>query len=294
VGPPFVNPVTGPLGLALLALTGIGPLIAWRRASVANLKRQFTGPVVAGIVTGAILVALGMRHWWAVLAYVLAAFVFATIVQEFQKGMVARHRMYGESYPVAFFRLVGRNRRRYGGYIVHVGIVMLFAAFAGLAFKEEFDISIQGGQSYEAVDPYGDRWRFVSQGVSRYEELNRQTTAVLLEASRNGKRVGIIKSEKRQYVDSNGNPTFEPSSVVGILGGLRQDVYVVLAGVRGEDVAEMRITFNPLVWWVWYGGVIMAIGGIIVMWPRAERRKPHEGYATVLEPAGATAEGARS
>jgi cytochrome c-type biogenesis protein CcmF len=106
--------------------------------------------------------------------------------------------------------------------------------------------------------------------------------------------VGIIKSEKRQYVDSNGNPTFEPSSVVGILGGARQDVYVVLAGVTGEDTAEMRITFNPLVWWVWYGGIVMAIGGIIVMWPRAERRKPHAGYATVLEPAGAMAEGVRS
>jgi cytochrome c-type biogenesis protein CcmF len=294
VGPPFFNQVNVPLGLALLALTGIGPLIAWRRASAANLKRQFTGPVVTGIVTGAFLVALGMRHWWAVIAYVIAAFVLATIVQEFYKGTRARHRMYGESLPVAFLRLIGRNRRRYGGYIVHVGIVLLFAAFAGLAFKEEFDVSIKGGQAYEAVDPYGDHWRFVSQGVSRYEELNRQTTAVLLEASRNGKRVGVIKSEKRQYVDSNGNPTFEPSSVVGILGGLRQDVYVVLAGVTGEDTAEMRITFNPLVWWVWYGGVVIAIGGLIVMWPRAERRKPHAGYATVLEPASATAEAGQS
>jgi cytochrome c-type biogenesis protein CcmF len=284
VGPPFFNQVNIPLGLALLALTGIGPLIAWRRASVPNLKRQFTGPVVIGIVVGALVVALGMRQVHAIIAYALGGFVLATIIQEFQKGIVARHRMYGESIPVALFRLVARNRRRYGGYIVHVGVVVLFAAFAGLAFKKELDVTLKGAQSYEAVDPYGDHWRFVSQGVSRYEELNRLTTAVLLEAWRNGKHVGVIKSEKRQYIDSNKNFTFEPSTEVGIMSGLRQDVYVVLAGTTGDDTAEMRITFNPLVWWVWYGGLIMAIGGLIVMWPQAERRKAQAGYATVLEP----------
>ena len=125
----------------------------------------------------------------------------------------------------------------------------------------------------------------MSQGVSRYEQLNRQTTAVLLEASRNGKREGVIRTEKRQYVDSNGNPTFQPSTEVGLLSSLRQDVYVVLAGVAGEDTAELRITFNPLVWWVWYGGMIMAFGGLIVMWPQAERRKKQAGYEAMLEPA---------
>jgi cytochrome c-type biogenesis protein CcmF len=193
--------------------------------------------------------------------------------------------MYGENVAVGLFRLVARNRRRYGGYIVHLGVVILFAAFAGLAFKREFDVTLRGGERYEVVDPYGRRWAFVSQGISRYEELNRQTTAVLLEAWRDGKKVGIIKSEKRQHVDSRGIPTFEPSTEVGILEGMQQDVYVVLAGALGEDTAELRITFNPLVWWVWYGGMIMALGGLIVMWPQAERRKVQAGYATVLEPA---------
>lgn len=108
---------------------------------------------------------------------------------------------------------------------------------------------------------------------------------MLLEATRNGKPAGVIRTEKRQYVDSNGNPTFQPSTEVGIMSGLRQDVYVVLAGVIGQDTAEMRITFNPLVWWVWYGGMIMALGGLIVMWPQAERRKKQAGYEAVLEPA---------
>ncbi|HEX5409460.1 MAG TPA: heme lyase CcmF/NrfE family subunit [Gemmatimonadaceae bacterium] len=289
VGPPFFNQVNVPLGLLLLLLTGIGPLIAWRRASTANLKRQFTGPVVAGVVALALLLALGMRNVYAIIAYTLGAFVLMTILQEFRKGVEARHRMYGEGRAVALLHLVARNRRRYGGYIVHVGIVVLFAAFAGLAFKEEFDVSLKGGEQYAAVDPYGHRWRFVSQGVSRYDELNRHTTAVLLEAFRDGKRMGVIKTEKRQYVDSRGVPSFEPSTEVGIMSGLRQDVYVVLAGVSGEDTAEMRITFNPLVWWVWYGGMIMALGGLIVMWPQAERRRRQAGYEAVLEPAGTSA-----
>jgi len=289
VGQPFFNKVNIPLGLALLALTGIGPLIAWRRASAENLKRQFRGPLLVGITTGAALFALGMRELGALVAYTLCGFVTGTILQEFWKGVGARRRMYNENVVMALVRLVARNRRRYGGYIVHVGIVVLFAAFAGLAFKEEFDVTLKGGEAYEARDPYGNEWRFVSQGVSRYDELNRQTTAVLLDAFRNGKQVGVIKTEKRQYMDSRGVPTFQPATEVGIMEGVREDVYVVLAGVIGEETAEMRITFNPLVWWVWYGGLIMAIGGLIVMWPQAERRRAQAGYSTVLQPAEQTA-----
>src|SRR6476661_2871801 len=289
VGPPFFNKVNVPLGLALLALTGIGPLIAWRRASAENLKRQFTGPLLVGITTGAALFAFGMRDFGALVAYTLCGFVTGTIIQEFWKGVGARRRMYGENAVMALVRLVARNRRRYGGYIVHVGIVILFAAFAGLAFKKEFDVTLKGGERYEATDPYGNEWRFVSQGVSRYDELNRQTTAVLLDAYRNGKRVGVIKTEKRQYTDSRGVPTFQPATEVGIMEGVREDVYVVLAGVVGEDTAEMRITFNPLVWWVWYGGMIMALGGLIVMWPQATRagtkRRAEGGYVVVMQPA---------
>jgi len=159
--------------------------------------------------------------------------------------------------------------RRYGGHIVHVGIVLLFAAFAGLAFKRETDVSLTAGQSYETTDPFGARWRFVSQGVSTSKSLNRDITAVALEAWRNGRPMGLIKTEKRQYFDSQNRPTFDPSTEVGIRSDARQDVYIVLAGVRG-DTAELRITFNPLVVWVWAGGFVMAIGGIIVMWPQTD------------------------
>jgi cytochrome c-type biogenesis protein CcmF len=285
VGPPFFNAVNIPLGLLLLGLTGVGPLIAWRRASVSNLRRQFAVPLFGGVTTLALLLASGMRQPSAIAAYALAGFVATTILQEFYKGVGARRRMHGESIPVAFVRLVARNRRRYGGYIVHAGVVILFCAFAGLAFKRENDVTLKAGESFETRDPYGHQWRFVSEGLSVDTKLNRRIVAIGLKPTRDGKPMPLIESEKRQYFDSQNQDTFEPATVVGIQEGLRQDVYVVLAGVVNDDTAEVRITFNPLVWWVWYGGMIMAIGGLIVMWPQAGRRK-ESGYAAVMETAG--------
>jgi cytochrome c-type biogenesis protein CcmF len=273
VGPPFFNAVNVPLGLLLLALTGVGPLIAWRRASPANLRRQFSVPVAGGVIAVILLLALGMREGYALMSFGLAAFVLTTILQEFGKGTSARRRMYGESLPRALGRLIARNRRRYGGYVVHVGVVVLFIAFAGFMFKKESDVSLGPGETATLVDPYGHRWTFTSQGVSEFEQLNRRVVAVALQMARDGKPKGLIRSERRQHVDSRGVPTFEPSTEVGIDYSLRQDTYVVLAGVAGER-AEMRIAFNPLVAWVWIGGVIMAIGGMIVMWPAVERRAP--------------------
>jgi cytochrome c-type biogenesis protein CcmF len=290
VGPPFFNAVNIPLGLALLALTGVGPLIAWRRASVSNLKRQFIAPMVSGLAVGALLLALGMRDAYALVSYTLAGFVAATIVQEFVKGTRARRTIHGEALPIALARLVARNRRRYGGYVVHLGIVVLFSAFAGMAFKQENDVTLKPGESFTAKDPWGHQWRFVSQGVSRFEASNRDVLAIGLDTYRDGKRIGVLTSEQRQYRDSRGNPTFNPSTEVGIHGTLKEDTYVVLAGVTGDETAELRISFNPLVWWVWYGGAIMAIGGLIVMWPAAETRRPNSGYRASLAPNAELAE----
>src|SRR5437879_4808028 len=133
VGPPFFNQVNIPLGLALLALTGIGPLIAWRRASLPNLRRQFAVPATTGGLTLLVLLGGGLRDLYALLAIALGGFVAATIAQEFARGTRARHRQYPEVYPLAFARLLGRNRRRHGGYIVHTGIVIPFVAFRGRA-----------------------------------------------------------------------------------------------------------------------------------------------------------------
>src|SRR5256714_2314071 len=145
VGPPFFNQVNIPLGLALLALTGIGPLIAWRRASVPNLHRQVAVPGTVVAFTLLVLLVGGMRDLYALLAIALGGFVTATIVQEFARGTRARHRQYGEAYAFAFARLLARNRRRYGGYIVPTGIVILFVAFAGRAVQTETGAALRPG-----------------------------------------------------------------------------------------------------------------------------------------------------
>ena len=285
VGPPFFNQVNIPLGLALLALTGIGPLIAWRRASVPNLQRQFAVPVTTGVFTGLVLVLLGMRDVYALLAMAIGGFVVATVTQEFARGTRARHRQYHEAVPVALGRLVARNRRRYGGYVVHIGIVVLFVAFAGMAFKTETEATLRPGESASIKSPYGWTYTFTHLGISQFDQLNRQVTAATLEVRRNGKRIGLLTTEKRQHVDALGRPTFQPSTEVGIRSDPLEDLYVVLGGVvNGSEQAVFRLTINPLVWWVWYGGLILVIGGLIVMWPggTVAVKRTEAGYAVRL------------
>jgi cytochrome c-type biogenesis protein CcmF len=289
VGPPFFNQVNIPLGLFLLLLTGIGPLIAWRRASPENLKRQFLWPTTAMVVTFVSLAAIRMSDWWSVIAYALGAFVVGTVMQEFVRGTGARHRLHGESYALALFRLVGRNRRRYGGYVVHLGMVMLFAAFAGLAFKRETEVTLKPGQSVDVKSPYGWTYRITHQSVSQYEQLNRFVTAASVDVTRNGKYIGTMKSEKRQHLDSLGRPTFEPSTEVAIRSDMKEDLYIVFAGaVQGTEEAVYRITINPLVWWVWYGGMVLAAGGLITLWPGAQG--PTAASRRRAEPAGYVAQ----
>jgi len=286
VGPPFFNQVNVPLGLLLLLLTGIGPLIAWRHASTGNLKRQFLWPVAMLLLTATALTLVRMSDGWAIGAFALGAFVVATVVQEFVRGTGARMRLHQESVPLAFVRLVGRNRRRYGGYVVHLGIVMLFAGFAGLAFKSDTEATLKPGQSVEVRSPYGHVFRLTLDGVSQYEQLNRFVTAATLEVSRDGVPLGLMRSEKRQHLNSLGQTTFEPSTEVAIRSDIREDLYVVYAGsVQGTEESVFRITLNPLVWWVWYGGMVLVVGGLISMWPggggptaASRRRAEPAGY----------------
>ena len=292
VGPPFFNQVNVPLGLALLAMTGVGPLIAWRRASLPNLRRQFAVPLTSGVFVLLILLVAGMRDIGALIAFSIGGFVLGTVVQEFARGARARHRQYGEPVMLALLQLLSRNRRRYGGYIVHVAMVLLFVAFAGMAFKTETQASLRPGETATLRGPDGHVYTFTHLGVSQYNTMNRQVTAVLLDVGRDGKPFGRMRTEKRQHVDALGNPTFEPSTEVGIMSGLRVDLYVVLAGlVNGTEQAVFRFTINPLVWWVWFGGLVLVVGGLIVLWPGgaavpvkgSKASAVQAGYAVKLE-----------
>jgi cytochrome c-type biogenesis protein CcmF len=292
VGPPFFNRVNVPLGLLLLGLTGVGPLIAWRKASTGNLRRQFIAPVASGLLVLAGLLASGVRDFHALTALALAGFVAGTVVQEFYRGVRARRRMHGESIPLAFARLIGRNRRRYGGYIVHVGVLVYFVAFAGMAFKREREATLKPGESVELSSPFGHTYRFTHLGISQYESLNRIVSAATVEIAKDGKAAGLMTSEKRQHVDSFKRPTFEPSTEVGIRSNLQEDVYIVFAGsVDGSEEAVYRFNINPLVWWVWFGGFVLTVGGVLTMWPGGGPRSPaprraQAGYEVTLVGSG--------
>src|SRR6267378_4438693 len=262
-GPATFNFVNIPLGLVLLLLTGIGPLIAWRRASLPNLRRQFAVPVTSGVFMLLILLVAGMRDLGPLLAISIGAFVFATVIQEFARGARARHRQYGE--PIAF---------------------------AGMAFKTETQATLRPGDSVTLKSPYGHLYTFTHLGISQYNALNREVTAALVEVRRDGKQIGRLRTEKRQHVDALGRPTFEPSTAVGIRSDLREDLYVVLGGlVNGTEEAVYRFTINPLVWWVWFGGFVLVIGGLIVLWPgggsapgaRGRTQRAQAGYTVKLE-----------
>ena len=286
VGPPFFNQVNIPIGLALLVLTGIGPLIAWRRASPSHLKRQFLWPVVSGFVAALLVMILGMRHAYALVTVSFSAFVLATIVQEFWKGAGARHRLRGENYGVALARLVSKNRRRYGGYVVHLAIVIYFVAFIGEAYKTDMEASLLPGETATLRSAFGHDYTFTHVGVSQYDQLNRFVSAASVEVTKGESRLGIMTSEKRQYWDSMGQPIFQPSTEPAIKSGLLEDLYITYAGsVDGTEEAVYRFSINPMVWWLWFGGVLLVVGGVVTLWPggvssQASVRKAMAGYQT--------------
>jgi cytochrome c-type biogenesis protein CcmF len=193
--------------------------------------------------------------------------------------------------------LIARNRRRYGGYIVHLGFLVYICAFAGMAFRVTKEVTLLPGESTEIRSPYGHTYTLTHMGVSQYPQLNRFVSAASLEVKKDGVDQGRITSEKRQHLDSFGRPTFEPSTEVGIWSNAQEDLYVVYAGtVGGTDQATFAITINPLVMWVWLGGGILILGGIITMWPGGpqvgvrKRSEVQAGYEAPLVGVGASTE----
>jgi len=278
VGPPFFNRVNLPIGLVLLALTGIGPVIAWRRATKRNLKRNFATPVVAGGVVVAILLGLGARNGYALWTFGISTFVLTVIVVEFWKGTRARARIEGEGFFPAFLHLIARNRRRWGGYIVHVGVVLIFTAFAGRAFEQEIRKTMNPGETVTVASPFGHTYTLTYEGMSSSREGNFERWVALMTIQKDGEALGAMSTERRWY------PSRETMTTeVGIRSTLVEDLYVILAdvedlqGMVANDPAAQRIVVqvmvNPLVGWIWYGGVILTIGSLIALWPAAEIRK---------------------
>jgi cytochrome c-type biogenesis protein CcmF len=262
VGAPFYERVNGPLFAALLLMMGIGPLLAWRRASWASIWRNFRWPALAGAVVAAGLPLLGMRAWWAILGFSICTFAAGTIVYEVWRGVRVRHG-HGEDYLAALGRLVARHRRRYGGYLVHLGLVALAVGVIGSQFfQQKHDALLAHGQ-HIAVASYTVTFLDASDVVRGDVE----TVTAHLRVSSGSQTLGDIYPARNIYANFQNQPTSDISITTYGL----QDLYVFLADWDESGNVTIRVFVNPLVPLIWLGGALMLLGGAICWWP--ERRR---------------------
>ncbi len=264
VGAPYFNSISAPLGLLLFALMGICPLIAWRRASVKNLRDNFLWPAVAGVVVGIALFIAGIRKPYALLAYAIATFTILTLFLEIFRGMAVRHRLTGESYPLALVRLMVRNRRRHGGYIVHLGLVLMLLGITGSqAYALDVTKTLKAGEQLN-IGNYKVTFNKIDQkkgGPNNSRDIIYADLSVF-DAKTNA-FITTIEPQKVYYPT-----TQEPSTEVGLYTTPKEDLYMILAGWEnnGADVT-FKVFVNPLVWWLWVGGYVLVFGALFALWP---------------------------
>jgi cytochrome c-type biogenesis protein CcmF len=256
VGTPFFNKVNIPLGLLLLFLTGVGPLLAWRKTSPESLRRNFGWPSVLAVVGAAAMYALGYRDAYSVVCFALCAFVAATIVQEFYRGARVVRMRSGASWVASCVDLTMRNTRRYGGYIVHFGMVLIFIGLAGAAFNKDVQKEMPIGSTIH-IGPYD----LLLQSVDQKQEPNYTAERMIFEVLKNNKPVMMLYPEKRDFHTGQQNGT-----MVAIYSTLREDLYVVYAGLSPDgNTPVIHVFLNPLVKFIWFGGVVVVMGTIVAL-----------------------------
>jgi cytochrome c-type biogenesis protein CcmF len=284
VGPPFFNQVNGPLFAVLVLTMGIAPLMPWRRASRGKLAHLVLWPAVVGlVVTAALLVLPGMRQLVVfpgtrlpilplTLFYGMLAFVATTIALEFWHGARARHLVSREGYLVALGNLVSRNRRRYGGYLVHLGVIMVALGVIGTQFlKVETQRYLALGESFTITSPLTGTYTLVYDGLSTLqasEDVRR--TGAALTVWRDERPIGLLQPTHDLFVEQG-----QTMTVPAMRHSLAEDLYVILAGWEdGGKTATFKAYVEPLVNWLWIGGLVFVVGTAVAAWPaHAEERQ---------------------
>ena len=263
VDAPFFNRINIPIGLALIFLTGIGPLIAWRRSSLESLKRAFLVPTVAGVALMVVLAFFGAyEHPYALVSFGLCMFVTATIVSEFWKGASAIRAKNGIGFIPAAIELTHRNTRRYGGYLVHMVIVFMFIGYTGAAFNQDVTKEVAPGGS-TVVGHYNLRIANIQSGENDTYAWQR----LAVDVSRNGTALGTLFPERRLYKASQ-----QPTSEVSIRRRLNEDFYINFAGLSADNKrAVIQAYVFPLVSWIWIGFWVLAFGTIVCLIPNKVR-----------------------
>jgi cytochrome c-type biogenesis protein CcmF len=259
VGPPYFKQVAGPLLGAVILLMGIGPLMPWRRASRDHLLNNFVVPVGGTVVGLLVLIVLGIRDPFAILGFGLCLFVLGTIVQEFARGTRARHSATGENYARSFVSLIRRNNRRYGGYIVHLAMLLIGAGVIGSqVYQQEVQATLAPGDSVTLAG-----YTVTANGTQTIMSPGLRSVDAVLTV--NGQE---LRAEKQFFE----NFPQQPSTKVGLRSTPFEDLYVVLAGWEGDGPGakvSLAIFVNPLVSWIWAGGVLLLLGTAVSLWSAA-------------------------
>jgi cytochrome c-type biogenesis protein CcmF len=258
VGPPFFNKVNIPIALFLLFLTGVGPILAWRKTSLDALRRNFTWPLTGGLAAGAIALIFDFRNFYAVVCLILSVFVALTIFSEFYRGARVIASRDHVNLVSAAGELTMRNTRRYGGYIVHFGMVLIFIGIAGSAFNRDVQKEMAVGQTL-AIGPY----TILCQNFDQVANNNYQSDRATLEVFRGGRSVMMLYPERRFFLASQVTET-----MVAIETAPLRDLYVVYAG-RSPETGKpvIHAYLNPLVKFIWFGGLIVALGTGLALLP---------------------------
>jgi cytochrome c-type biogenesis protein CcmF len=274
VGPPFFNKVTIPVAMLLLLLTSLGPLLAWRKTSLESLRRNFLWPALGALAAGIFLMAtplswgspFGMRPWndvsyfYSLMTIMLSVLVGLTVVSEFVRGgrVISGHT--GQNLFASMLQLAHRNTRRYGGYIVHVGVIIIMIGFAGSAFNEDKEKEMAFGDKL-AIGPY----TLVCQSYTQEEKPNYGSEWAIMQVFKGGRQVDTLYPESRFYKASQ-----QQQHIPTVRSTLKEDLYVVYEGQNpdtGHPVIKAHL--NPLVLWIWIGVWVMLFGTIVALVPNA-------------------------
>jgi cytochrome c-type biogenesis protein CcmF len=264
VGAPFYNRVGLPIGLFLLFLTGIGPILAWRSTSLKSIRRNFILPVGSAIATAVILMVAGVRPWqdqatlYALISFSLGAMVITAVSSEFLRGAAVIHRQTGRNLFSAMVELTHRNTRRYGGYIVHFGVVLIFIGIAGSAFNKVNEQEL-GFHDSMTIGPY----KLVDQSYTEDDNKNYRSEYALLDVYKGNKKITQMAPEQRFYYASQ-----QTATMVANHSNLQRDLYVIYAG-KNPDTGQpiIKVFLNPLVNWIWIGVGVIILGTAVALYP---------------------------
>jgi len=284
VGPPFFNRVNVPVALLLLLLTAVGPLLAWRRTSVESLKRNFLWPAIGALATGVLLVALGMRPWtdvsyfYSLMTIMLSVLVALTVISEFVRGgrVIGRHT--GQNLFASMVQLAHRNTRRYGGYIVHFGVIVIMIGFAGSVFNQDKEQEMGFGDKM-TIGAY----TLVCQSYTQDDNPNYGSEWAVMNVFKGGKQIATLNPERRFYKASQ-----QTSTMVANRSTPQEDLYVVYEG-QNLDTGRpiIKVHLNPLVMWIWVGVWIIIAGTVVALIPNAAPVRVTAPARMRAEPVGA-------